>query len=137
MKLKAEEIFYLNELNSVSGANARDCIIQGNTITYLVKPSELGKAIGKKATNVNNLKKKLKKNIEILEYNENPAEFVKKAFYNIKFNEINSKEEEGKKTVFVSADAENKSKILNNTAKIKRIKEIAKRNFGIDEIKIR
>lgn len=137
MRLGTEEIFYLNALNTVSGANARDCIIQGNTISFLVRTEEIGKAIGKNASNLEKLQKKLRKKIEIFEYSANPEEFVKKAFFNIRFNAIETKEEEGKKTVFVSVDAENKSKILNNSSKIKRIKEIAKRNYNIEEIRIK
>ena len=137
MKLGAEEIFYLNALNSVSGANARDCVVQGNTISFIVRPAELGMAIGKNAVNINKLKKKLGKNIEIFEYYENLGDFLIKAFYNIQFRTVDVWEEQGKKVLTVSVDAENRSKILNNSGKIKRIKEIAKRNYDIEEIKIR
>ncbi|MDD5148759.1 MAG: NusA-like transcription termination signal-binding factor [Candidatus ainarchaeum sp.] len=137
MKLGADEIFYLNALNSVSGANARDCVVQGNTASFLVRPAELGMAIGKNAVNINKLKKKLGKNIEIFEYSENANDFFKKAFYNIRFKSVDSAEEHGKKILAVSVDAENRSKMLNNSGKIKRIKEIAKRNYNIEEIKIR
>jgi N utilization substance protein A len=137
MKLGADEIFYLNALNSVSGANARDCVIQGNTVSFIVKPDELGKAIGKNALNINQLKKRLKKNIEIFEYSKSANDFFKKAFYNIEFKKIDSLEEHGKKILIIGVDAENRSKMLNNSGKIKRIKEIAKRDYGIEEIKIR
>ncbi|MDD5162879.1 MAG: NusA-like transcription termination signal-binding factor [Candidatus ainarchaeum sp.] len=137
MKLGADEIFYLNALNSISGANARDCVVQGNTVSFIVRPGELGRAIGKNALNIEQLKKRLKKNIEIFEYSENAGEFLKKAFYNIEFKKIDSVEEQGKKALVVAVDAENRSKMLNNSGKIKRIKEIAKRNYGIEEIKIR
>ncbi len=137
MKLGADEIFYLNALNSISGANARDCVVQGNTVSFIVRPGELGRAIGKNALNIEQLKKRLKKNIEIFEYSENAGDFFKKAFYNIEFKKIDSVEEKGKKALVVAVDAENRSKMLNNSGKIKRIKEIAKRNYGIEEIKIR
>ena len=137
MRLGTEEIFYLNALTTVSGANARDCIIQGNTISFLVRTEEIGKAIGKNALNIENLQKQLRKKVEIFEYSANAEEFVKKAFFNIRFNSIEIKEGEGKKTVFVSLDAENKSRMLNNSSKIKRIKEIAKRNYNIEEIRIK
>ncbi|MBN1941564.1 MAG: NusA-like transcription termination signal-binding factor [Candidatus Diapherotrites archaeon] len=137
MRLGAEEIFYLNELSSVSGANARDCVVLGDTITFVVKAENMGKAIGKNALNIQKLSKKLKKKVEILPFCGTPEEFVKKAFYNITFKNVEQNTDNGKKVVFVSLDAENKSKMLNNSQKLKRIKKIAERNYGIEEIRIR
>ena len=97
MRLTSDEIFYLNELNSASGANARDCVIEGNVITFLVRKKELGKAIGKDAEAVKKLRLKLKLNVELLEYAEEGKEFIKKALYDVKIKEIKFVERNGKK----------------------------------------
>lgn len=136
MRLTSDEIFYLNELNSASGANARDCVIEGNVITFLVKKKELGKAIGKDAIAVKKLRLKLKLNVELLEYAEEGKEFIKKALYDIKIKEINFVERNGKKIAKVSLESGERLKILGQTGRLKRIKALARRNYKVEDIKI-
>jgi len=136
MRLTSDEIFYLNELNSASGANARDCVIGENVITFLVKKEELGKAIGKDAAAVKKLRLKLKLNVELLEYAEGGKEFIKKALYDVKIKEINFVERNGKKIANVSLESGERRKILGQTGRLKRIKALARRNYKVEDIKI-
>lgn len=136
MRLTSDEIFYLNELNSASGANARDCVIEGNVITFLVRKKELGKAIGKDAEAVKKLRLKLKLNVELLEYTEEGKEFIKKALYDIKIKEIKFVERNGKKIANVSLESGERRKILGQTGRLKRIKALARRNYKVEDIKL-
>ena len=136
MRLTSDEIFYLNELNSASGANARDCVIEGNVITFLVRKKELGKAIGKDAEAVKKLRLKLKLNVELLEYAEDEKEFIKKALYDVKIKEIKFVERNGKKIANVSLESGERRKILGQTGRLKRIKALARRNYKVEDIKI-
>jgi len=137
MKLNSDEIFYINALHRISGAHAKDCLIKNGVISFLVKKKDVGKAIGKNAVNIKNLSKKTKKHIEILEYFDDVVPFIKKSFYKIKTQGIAKAEDNGKKTVVVSLDSENRKKLLGNIGRLKRIKELAKRHYKVDDIKIR
>jgi len=136
MRLTSDDIFYLNALNSASGANARDCVVQGNVISFLIRKEELGKAIGKEANAVKKLRQRLKMNVELLEYPENVGEFIKKALYNIKVKEVSVSEKNGKKVAAVTLEAGEKRKVLGFASRLKRIKALAQRNYGTAEIKI-
>jgi NusA-like KH domain protein len=136
MRLTSDEIFYLNALNTASGANARDCVIQGKVIAFLLKKKELGKAIGKDASAVKKLRQKLKLNVELLEYAEGVEEFIKKALYNVKVKRVQVSEKNGKKIASVSLEPGEKRTLLNGMARVKRIKALAQRNYNIDDIKI-
>ena len=136
MRLTSDEIFYLNELNNASGANARDCVIEGNVITFLVRKKELGKAIGKDAEAVKKLRLKLKLNVELLEYVGEGKEFIKKALYDVKIKEIKFVERNGKKIANVSLESGERRKILGQTGRLKRIKALARRNYKVEDIKI-
>lgn len=137
MRLGKDEIMFMNAMSSVSGINPRDCLIGNNLISFMVKENEMGSAIGKNGSNVNKLKKALNKNIELLPYSVDPAKFIGTAFGGISFLEIKIQDEEGKKILFARIDAENKKKLLQNMGKMKRIKELAKRNYEIDDIRIK
>ena len=136
MRLGSEEIFYLNALNSASGANARDCVVQGNVITFLIKKEELGKAIGKDAVSVKKLRQKLKLNVELLEYGKDVEEFIKKALYTVKIKGVKVSEKNSKKIATVELEPGEKRKLLGNTSRLKRIKALAQRNYNIEDIKL-
>ena len=126
----------MNALNSASGANARDCVVQGNVITFLIKKEELGKAIGKEATSVKKLRQKLKLNVELLEQGKDIKEFIKKALYTVKIKDVKLTEKNSKKIATVELEPGEKRKALSNTGKLKRIKALAQRNYNIEEIKL-
>jgi len=136
MRLTSDEIFYLNALNSASGANARDCVVQGNVISFLVSKKELGKAIGKDAVAVKKLKQALKLNVELLEFTEKAEQFIRKALYNVKVSGVKFSEKNGKKIAMVSLEPGEKRKILNGMGRLKRIKALAQRNYKVEDIKI-
>ncbi len=137
MKLGREEILLMNALSNVTGVNARDCIIGNKMISFVIKENEMGSAIGKNGATVNKLKKLLNKNIELLPYNNDPKKFLAESFNTIVFSEIGLKENNGKKLLFASMDSENKKKMMQNLGKMKRVKEIAKRNYEIDDIRVK
>lgn len=136
MRLTSNEIFYLNALNSASGANARDCVVQGKVITFLIKKEEIGKAIGKNASSVKKLRETLKLNVELLEYATSAEQFIKKALYNIKVKEVKISQKESKKVASVVLQPGEKRKLLTNMSRVKRIKALALRNYNIGDIKI-
>jgi NusA-like KH domain protein len=120
-----DEIHLMNALSQIAKVSAKDCIIDGNLITFLVKEEEVGKAIGKKAVNVKALQDKLNKKIEIIGYQKEPEKIVSKALG----IEISSARINGDKLI-ISMDSINKRKAMTSGAKIKKIKKLIERNFG-------
>lgn len=136
MRLEQQEIAYINVFQTVSKTLAKDCIYSDTMVSFIVPKGQMGLAIGKQGANINALRKILNKNIELFEYQKNAEGFVKNAFPDASFSGIQTEEVDGKKIMVISADGENKRKILQNGAKIKRLKELAKRNYDIDDIRI-
>ncbi len=133
MKLSQEEIFYIKEFSAATGIMPRDCIIDGDTIAFVVKEDVMGRAIGKKGGNIKRLSSKLRKKVEVLSFTEGAGEFIKKAFPQKEFIEV--KKEQG--TLNLRLDSTSKREILSNRRKFNRIKKIAERNYNIQEIKLR
>lgn len=127
----------MNALNSTSGANARDCVVHGNVIAFVLKKDEMRRAIGKGAAAVKQLRQKLHLNVELLEYTERPEDFIKNALYNVKVSGVNVLEKDGKKFANVELEPGERRKLLNGIGRLKRIKALAKRNYNIGDIKIR
>ncbi len=136
MKISNEEILLINALQNSSGVTARDCIIGNKNILFVVNEKDVGNTIGKKGEKIKRLRMKLKKNIEVYGFTEKPEKFVRNALKEIKIDGVELKEEE-KKNLYISLETENKRKILSQSNKLKKIKEIMKRNYNIENIRIR
>ena len=124
-----EDILLINALETISGVSAKDCIELNGLVTYFVKDSEVGKAIGKKAVNIKNLEGKIKKRVEIISYNAKPEDVLKKTFE----VEIEKAEKKGKRFVVV-INAQQKGKVFSNMSRFKRVKELISRNYDLDLI---
>ena len=124
-----DDILLINAMSKVSGVDAKDCIEQNGMVSYLVKEKEVGKAIGKKAVNVKKLENSLKKKIEIIGYYEKPEEMVTKTF-DVQAEEVNKK----KGKIIIRMDSLNKKKLFSNSGRLRRVKEMIKRNHGLDLI---
>lgn len=129
MKLTMDDILLMNALTQVSGVSAKDCLVSGNLVSFLVNEKEVGKAIGRKAVNVKELEQKLNKKIEIVAYSEKPENVVESTF-EVKVS--SAKVTNGKLVVFM--DSLGKRKVLGNIGRLKRLKELLKRNYKLDLI---
>lgn len=137
MKISNEEILCMNALTSLSGVNPKDCIIDDDAISFVVNEKDVGRAIGKNAETIKNLRQKMKKNVEIFGYFDDVKKFVSNVFYNVKIEKMEVKGPDDKKEVLIFVDFENRRKILSNGKRFRRIREIAKRNYKVDGIRLK
>ena len=129
MKLSMDDILLMNAMSKVSGVDAKDCTENNGLISFLVKGNEIGKAIGKGALNVKKLEESLKKRVEIVGFYEKPEEMVTKTF-DVEAEEVNKK----KGRLIIKLDALNKKKVFSNSGRLRRVKELMKRNCDLDLI---
>jgi len=127
MKLSMDDIMLMNALQQVTGVSAKDCFVEKDTVSFLVKYEEMGRAIGKSASNIKKLQESLKKKIELVPYSEKPEEMVAKAL-EIK---ITGSKKNGNRFV-VSVEASQKPKAFRNIPRLKRLRELMKRNFDLE-----
>ncbi len=64
---------------NVTKATARDCLDdeKQNKIIFVVSEGKMGLAIGKGGSNIKSLQNILKRNVELIEYFDDPAKFLK------------------------------------------------------------
>jgi NusA-like KH domain protein len=134
-----EEIQLINALYSVSNVQAKHCMIEGSTVTFLVDEQAIGKAIGRQGANIKKLGGRLNKAVEILPFATDGKDFTSKALkmYKIVAEELEVKEENSKKTIFLRLDMDNKAKLMRNLGRLKRLKQILKNDFEIESIRVR
>lgn len=127
----------MNRLDSIARVGAKDCMIGKNTIVFLVPEKDMRQAIGKNGDTIKRITEKLGKKVELFEYTEQPEKFFEKAFFKAKLTKVEIKKVGERTIAFVGADAENKKIVLGNLGRLKKVKELAKRNYNIDEVRVR
>ena len=104
-----QELMGLSSLmERITKAKVKDCFTdEEGSIFFVVAPGEIGKAIGKGASNIKRLQQELQRKIRIIEYNDNVVEFVKNIIYPLHVQSIT--EEQG---VIIIKETNKKAKSL-------------------------
>lgn len=133
MKLTTESISFINLFEKITKARVKDCIINEGKLIFIVNSEDMSKAIGKQGINVKRAKNLMKKDIQIVAFNENINDFVSNLIYP---NKAEVKLENKIITLSIE-DNSTKGKILGrNRDNLKRILSILQRYFDVEEIKI-
>jgi len=140
IRLTAEEMRYMALLQDLTGAIARDCIVDGenNRVIFLVRPGDAGKAIGRRGANINRLRRLLGKEIEVVEFADDLESLVKNLFAPARILSVRVAQRNGRKILYVTVDPNDKGRAIGKGGrKVSVARIVLKRYYDIDEIKIR
>jgi len=141
-KITMEELRLLAIFQDITGAVAYRCIEDPETgrLFFLVNPSEIGKAVGRKGINVRTLSELFGKRVEVIPYSPEMTleEFLSKLLMNARILSIKLVERNGEKRLIVRVHEEDKGRAIGRGGRnIERARKILKIMYGIDKIIIR
>lgn len=140
IKFTTKEMRYISLFERITGANAKDCIVDEDEerVIFIVKKGEVGLAIGKGGRNIKSLERMTNKKIDIIEYSEEPVQFIKNALKPAEVKEVRLTERRnGKKTAVVAVRSRDKGiAIGKNGRNAERLRFLAKRYFQIQNVSI-
>lgn len=132
VKLGIESIRAIALFEKVTNVHARDCLIADDFVYFLVDPDKIGLAIGKNGSVIKEVRRLLGKQVKLFGYNNKPEEMIKNMIPNIKNMNVNDG------SMMISISPQDKVTVIGkNGRNIKAIKELMKRHFSIDYIKLR
>lgn len=76
-----ETLGYIRLFEERTGARVKDCFEAEDRLVYLVYPGEIPKAVGPGGVLVDRLKGMMKKEIQVIEYSDDPDALVRNIFY--------------------------------------------------------
>jgi transcription termination/antitermination protein NusA len=76
-----ETIGYIRLFEERTGARVRDCLETEDKLVFLVHPGDIHKAVGPGGVLVDRLKGMLKKEIQVVEFSDDPETLAKNIFY--------------------------------------------------------
>ena len=140
IRFTSTEMRYIALFESVTGANVKDCVIneEQERIIFLVKEGEIGMAIGRGGKNIHVLERMTGKKHEIIEYSENPTQFIRNALKPASVKEVRITEKpDGKTMAVVAVNPRDKGVAIGkNGRNAERLRFLAKRYFQIQNVSI-
>ena len=140
IKLTPDEFSYLSLFQTITTAVSRDCIIDEkmDRVIFVVHRGQMGMAIGKGGSNIKQLQNAITKKIELVEYSENPINFIKNVFNSDMVQDVKISERmDGTKTAIVVVDMKKKGIIVGKDGRnVDKARILAKRYFNITNVLI-
>jgi len=125
---------------NVTGATARDCIDdeKQNRVIFVVNNGKMGLAIGKGGMHIKSLQNIIKRNVELVEFDDDPAKFLAsllnpKLISDVKINN----RPDGTKQAIVMVDPRKKGIVVGREGRnAEKARLLAKRYFNITNVLI-
>jgi len=138
IRITGKEMRYIALFENFTGAVAHDLIVDENAgrLIIVVRPGDVGLAIGRGGSKVKMLKRMTNKEIDIIEFADNPEDFLKNAFAPAKLKEIRITERlDGRKIAVVTVNPRDKGIAIGKNGRVaERTRMLAKRYFEIDNV---
>ena len=140
IKLTTDQMRMMSLFQNVTGATARDCVEdekQGRVI-FVVNSGKMGLAIGKGGTHIKSLQNIVKKNVELVEYDEDPAKFLTNLLNSKLVSEVKiNKRPDGSRQAIVMVDPRKKGIVVGREGRnAEKARLLAKRYFDITSVLI-
>ncbi len=126
---------YMSLFERMTEAVLRDCVERDETVVFVVESGEMGKAIGKGGANIDRVRKSVGKDVEVVEYSEDEADFVANAFQPAAIESVEVDDEDGGKVAYVEVNESDKGLAIGKEGEnIETAKQLARRHYEFDDI---
>lgn len=80
--LTEDTLRYITLFENITKTHVRDCMETEDKLVFVVDTGQANKAVGKAGENVIRMKNTTGKNIQVIEYSDDPEMFIRNVFYN-------------------------------------------------------
>ncbi len=140
IKLTTDQMRLISLFQNVTGASARDCVEdeKQNRVIFVVNEGKMGLAIGKGGSHIKNLQNIVKKNVELVEYSDDPINFLKNMLNPKLVSEVKlNKRLDGSTQAIVIVDPKKKGIVVGREGRnAEKARLLAKRYFEITSVLI-
>ncbi len=140
IKLTTDQMRLMSLFQNVTGATARDCVEdeKQNRVIFVVNNGKMGLAIGKGGSHIKSLQNIVKKSVELVEYDADPAVFLKNMLNGKMISEVKiNKRADGTTQAIVVVDPGKKGIVVGREGRnAEKARLLARRYFDITSVLI-
>jgi N utilization substance protein A len=132
-----ETLRYISLFESITKTRVRDCLETEEKLVFVVNPGQANKAVGKGGENVIRMKNATGKNIQVIEYSDEPEEFIRNVFYNYNVQSVKIENRGNIIHATVTVDPKVKGRAIGKNGKnLKIARDIVNRHHNIQSISV-
>ncbi|MBA4454693.1 MAG: NusA-like transcription termination signal-binding factor [Nitrosopumilaceae archaeon] len=140
IKLTTDQMRMMSLFQNVTGATARDCVEdeKQDRVIFVVNTGKMGLAIGKGGIHIKSLQNIVKRNVELVEFDDDPAKFLSNLLNSKLISEVKiNKRSDGSKQAIVMVDPRKKGIVVGREGRnAEKARLLAKRYFDIGSVLI-
>lgn len=140
IKLTTDQMRMMSLFQNVTGATARDCVEdeKQDRVIFVVNTGKMGLAIGKGGMHIKSLQNIVKRNVELVEFDEDPAKFLSNLLNSKLVSEVKiNTRADGTKQAIVMVDPRKKGIVVGREGRnAEKARMLAKRYFDITSVLI-
>jgi NusA-like KH domain protein len=132
MELNPDAIEYFNVFESFTGVMPLDMIEARGSLFFIIPQDRIGLVLAGKGKKIESLKLKIDKNVYVIADSDDPMQFARNLFNNVRILETSDENIMGEVILYLIVDEKDKSKALGkNKARLEGARELMKRKFNI------
>ncbi len=128
---------YINLFEAVTKTRVKDCMETEEKLVFVVEPGQANRAVGKGGENVIRLKNQTGKNIQVIEYSDEPEKFIRNVFYNYNVQNVVIENRGSVVHATVTVDPKVKGRAIGkNGRNLKIARDIVNRHHNVQSISV-
>ena len=128
---------YIRLFEDLTHTHVRDCMEAEDKLVFVVDPGQANRAVGKAGENVINLKNLTGKNIQVIEYSDDPEAFIRNVFYNYNVQNVVMESRGNIVHATVTVDPTVKGRAIGkNGRNLKIARDIVNRHHNVQSISV-
>jgi N utilization substance protein A len=132
IKLTTEHVRIVGAFERMIGVHVRDCLLDEDTVYFLIEPGKMGMAIGRNGSKIKNVAIALGKKVKIFEYADTPEKLVRNLIPCATSIDISNE------MVTVSIPSSERSAMIGRRGNnIKMIRQFLNRHFNIKNLRLK
>lgn len=135
--LTEDTLMYISLFETITKANVVDCMDADDKLVFVVEKGQGNIAVGKKGEHVIRLKDRTGKNIQVVEFSEDPEQFVKNVFHIYEPQKVVIEQRGNITHATITVDPKLKGRAIGKAGKNLRIaRDIVNRHHEIQSISV-
>ncbi|MBM4237423.1 MAG: NusA-like transcription termination signal-binding factor [Euryarchaeota archaeon] len=128
---------YISLFETITKTRVKDCMEAEDKLVFVVDPGHANRAVGRGGENVIRLKNTTGKNIQVIEYSDEPEEFIKNVFYNYSVQSVTIENRGNIIHATVTVDPKVKGRAIGkNGRNLKIARDIVNRHHNVQSISV-
>lgn len=132
-----QTIRYVALFQELTNTTVVDCVETPDRIIFVVKEGQIGRAIGKRGDHIARLRRKVNRDIHVVEFAEKPERFIANVFRNYEVKKVEIEDRHGVAHATVTVEATKKGKAIGRDGRnLRAARDLIARHHPIQSVSV-